>query len=140
MHHLDRWSLKLTSDRVTAAEWLAGLPIALVEMTGARSGLPRSAPLIFVQLEAEPEKLAFVATNWGRPRLPAWYHNLKAHPEVQCTVNGRRQTYRAREASEDEYGRYWRAAVETYPGYESYRKRIVGRHIPIMILDPHRAS
>lgn len=135
MPRLDRWMLDLSGGRFTAAEWLAGLPVAMVEMTGARSGQPRTAPLIYVQLETEPERMALIATNWGRQRLPAWYHNLKAHPEAYGTVKGLRRMYRAHEASKGEYGPYWRAAVETYPGYESYRKRIVGRPIPIMILD-----
>ena len=136
MHPLDRLTLKLSGGRFSAAEVVAGLPIVMIEMTGARSQLPRSVPLIYVQIEAEPEKLALVATNWGQRRHPAWYFNLKAHPNVTCTLKGRRRAYKAHVASVDEYQWYWPAAVETYPGYDLYRRRISGREIPILILEP----
>ncbi len=139
MHHLDRVVLSLTGGRATAAKWLAGLPVATLEVKGARSGVTRTLPLIVVQAESESGRLAFVATNWGRARHPAWYHNLKANPDVVCTVAGVRGPYTAHEASADEYERFWLQAVETYPGYRLYRQRIRGRHIPIMILTPRRA-
>lgn len=135
MHPLDRLVLWLSVGRMTAAHILAGLPIMVIEMKGARTGLRRTAPLIFVQTEAEPDRIALIATNWGRNRLPSWYHNLKAYPHVHGTVAGRQKNYRAHEATADEYDRFWQAGVETYRGYAAYRKRIHGRHIPIMILE-----
>ena len=139
MHHLDRVVLSLTGGRATAAGWLAGLPMAMLEVKGARSGVVRTLPLICVQVDSDADRPAFVATNWGRARHPAWYYNLKANPEVACTVAGVRRLYTAYEASADEYERFWRRAVETYAGYRLYQRRIRGRHIPIMILAPRRA-
>lgn len=136
MHPLDRLTLSLSDGRISAAEVLAGLPIVMIEMTGARSHRRRIVPLIYVQIESETERLALIATNWGQRRHPAWYYNLMAYPDVWGTVKGRRQAYRAHEASVVEYQGYWPAAVRTYPGYESYRKRISSRDIPILILDP----
>ncbi len=139
MHHLDRVVLTLTGGRATAARWLAGLPVATLEVKGARSGVIRTLPLIVVQIESESGRLAFVATNWGRAHHPAWYHNLKANPDVACTLAGIRRLYTAHEAGGDDYERFWRQAVATYPGYGLYRQRIRGRHIPIMILEPRGA-
>lgn len=140
MHPLDRLVLRLSAGRMTAANILAGLPIMVVEMKGARTGLRRTAPLIYVQIEAEPDRIALIATNWGRSRLPSWYHNLKAHPQVRGTMAGRQQDYRAHEATAAEYERFWQAGVATYRGYAAYKNRIHGRHIPIIILEPGQAS
>ena len=136
MHALDHFVLRASGGCLAAATWLAGLPIAVVEVQGARSGKQRTVPLICVRTDAAPDKLALIATNWGRKRNPAWYYNLKTYAEVSCTVNGRRGDYRAYEAESEEYQQWWQAGAETYVGYEVYRRRIKGRAIPIMVLEP----
>ena len=34
------------------------------------------------------EGVVVIASNYGRRRHPAWYHNLRAHPEATVAVGG----------------------------------------------------
>ena len=68
-----------------AAALFTGLPLITLTTTGAKSGRPRSVPLVGVPYG---ERLILIASNWGQAKHPAWYHKvLKAHPEVK--VDGR---------------------------------------------------
>lgn len=133
LHRLDRPILQLTQGRASLSGWLTGLPIISLTARGAKSGQPRTLPLVAVP---DGEKLVLIASSYGRPRHPAWYHNLKAHPECQVTWNGRTRTYRAQEAEGPERERYWRLAVQAYPGYQRYQERAHPRRIPVLVLTP----
>lgn len=113
--------------------------MVFVTMTGARSGLTRTVPLLCIRDERDPSTFALIATNWGQARYPAWYFNLKANPRVACTIAGKKGQYIAHETVDEEYARFWQLAVDTYAGYPSYRQRIHGRNIPIMVLTPEKA-
>ncbi|MEW5985353.1 MAG: nitroreductase family deazaflavin-dependent oxidoreductase [Chloroflexota bacterium] len=132
-HHLDRVALRLTDGRQTLSGLLAGVPVVTLTTIGARSGQPRSVPLIGV---VDGERVALIASNWGSLRHPAWYHNVRANPQATVTIGGRSQICLARPASEEERERYWQAAVRLYPGYAAYARRTGGRVIPVMVLEP----
>lgn len=134
LHHFDRAFLKLTNNKTTMTSILGGLPVVILTCTGARSGLQRSIPLVCIQDESEPGRIALVASNWGKGHYPAWYHNLKANPQAKCSIAGQSGSYIAYEAEGKEYDKLWEAATDTYIGYPLYRKRAGDRHIPIMIL------
>jgi deazaflavin-dependent oxidoreductase (nitroreductase family) len=68
----------------------------LLTTTGARTGRTRTVPLLYL---ADGDRLILVASNGSRPHHPAWYYNLKAHPQVQVAIRGRSRTYLAHEAS-----------------------------------------
>jgi len=116
---------------------LAGLPVVTLTTTGARSGLPRSLPLVGIE---DGDRVVLIASNYGRSRHPAWYYNLRAHPEVRLSIRERTGVYLAREATAAEHEAYWRAAVALYRGFEAYQKRAgrAARRIPIMVLTPAR--
>ena len=86
------------------------------------------------------EKIALIASSFGREHNPAWYHNLKAHPECQVHSNERMGTYIAREAEGEEYKKYWQLGVSYYEGYEKYKERASHRRIPVMVLEPKKES
>jgi deazaflavin-dependent oxidoreductase (nitroreductase family) len=131
VHRIDKAILRFTGGRHTVSEIL-GWNIVQLTTTGAKSGQPHTMPLIGVR---DGEKIALIASSFGRKRNPAWYYNLKAHPECTVQENGRLGHYRAREAQDQEYQRLWGLAVSAYAGYEQYKAR-AGRRIPIMILEP----
>ena len=89
MHHLDRLVLRLSNGRATAATLLTGLSILSLTTTGAKSGQPRTVPL--VAIPHSHDQLVVIASNWGQARHPAWYYNILAHPQVIVTQNGRSQ-------------------------------------------------
>ncbi len=108
----------------------------MVTTLGAKSGLPRTVPLLYIASEDDPSTFALIATNFGQERYPAWYFNLKANPRAVCTLNGETREYLAHEAKDEEYQRYWELAVNTYFGYNLYKQRIHTRPIPIIVLTP----
>ena len=132
MHHLDPLVFRLSGGHHTAISKLAGLPVIILTTTGARSGEPRAVPLVGVP---DGDKIALIASNWGRAYAPGWYYNLRANPAATVTIENRSRTYTVHEAAGDEYERYWQQAVDMYTGYTAYKQR-AGRHIPIMVLTP----
>lgn len=133
LHHLDRLVLRLSGGRTTAAAFTTGLPLITLTTTGAKSGRPRSVPLLGIPTGKD---LIVIASNWGQARHPAWYYNLRAHPAVTVTVNGRTLPYVARELAGPERTRCWETAVATYAGYAAYLRRAKNRQIPVILLSP----
>ncbi len=134
LRYLDRFTLRLTGGRTTLTSLLAGVPVILVTTTGARSGQPRTSPLLPVWDPDHPDRFALVASNFGQHHFPAWYFNLKKDPRALCKWDGRVQACLAHEASGEEYERFWACTVDIYFGYALYKQR-AGRRIPIMVLD-----
>jgi deazaflavin-dependent oxidoreductase (nitroreductase family) len=131
IHHLDKAVLKLTRGKYTLSEMI-GWDIIELTTLGAKTGQPRSMPLVGL---FDGEKIALIASSFGRKQNPAWYYNLKAHPECEVQSSKRTGTYIARETEGDEYKKYWEMGVSYYKGYEKYKER-AGRKIPVMVLEP----
>jgi deazaflavin-dependent oxidoreductase (nitroreductase family) len=133
-HQVDKTILKLTRGKFTLSEIL-GWEIIQLTTTGAKTGQPRTLPLIGL---FDGEKIALIASSFGRRHNPAWYYNLKAHPECQVRSSKRTGSYIARETEGDEYKKYWELGVSYYEGYEKYKERASHRHIPVMVLEPKK--
>ena len=112
-----------------------GPPMLLLDHVGARSGTRRTTPLVYVD---DAPNVVIVASKGGHPRHPAWFHNLRAHPDVEVQIGSRRRRVHARGATEAERKRLWPMAVATYSGYRGYQQR-TDRLIPLVVLEP-RAS
>ena len=52
--------------------------VGLVTTTGAKSGQPRTQPLVLID---DGNGLLAIGSNYGRPSHPAWSANLLAHPD-----------------------------------------------------------
>ena len=130
---LDRFILRRTNGKHTAASFLTGLPIITLTTFGAKSGQPRACPLIPIP---DGERVILIASNFGSTRHPTWYTNLRARPEAILTLNGADVAYSACEATEPERQTYWAQAVKLYPGYHAYEHRARGRKFPILVLTP----
>jgi deazaflavin-dependent oxidoreductase (nitroreductase family) len=128
---IDRRLLPLTGGRISVS---LGQPILCLEVAGAKSGEIRRTPLLFKDVNGE---LVVVASATGRPRHPAWYHNVRASPRVKVYApGGRTGNYVARTASAEERGRLWSEMVDLYPGFDVYEGRTTGvREIPIVVLN-----
>lgn len=132
LHHVDSLLLQLTNNRYTATE-VVGLPVLRLTTIGAKTGKPRKTILVRLQ---DGEKIALIASNYGRAHNPGWYYNLKVNPECQVLTNERSAAYIAYEAEGEEREKYWQLALSFYAGYEEYRARAVHRRIPVMVLKP----
>ncbi|MFC5136615.1 nitroreductase family deazaflavin-dependent oxidoreductase [Actinomycetospora rhizophila] len=114
-----------------------GLPtMLLLEHVGARSGTPRTTPLLYFTHPDDPDDLVIVASYGGHPRHPAWFHNLRAHPDTTVQVRDEVRPVHARVADDAERERLWPAAIATYTPYAGYQRRAdeVGRTIPFVVL------
>jgi deazaflavin-dependent oxidoreductase (nitroreductase family) len=124
---LDPYLLRLTRGRLGTG---LILPTALLETRGARTGEPRRNAVIYFH---DGDRPTIVASKLGLPEHPAWFHNLRAHPDV--VLGGER--YRAELVTDEaERARLWALADRVFPGYAVYRERAAGtgRTIPIVQL------
>ena len=133
LHHLDRPVLRLSRGRYSLTSAPAGLPVVTVTTRGAKSGQPRSLPLVAIPAG---ENVILIASNFGQKHHPAWYYNLRAHPQVQLTYEGQTVTYLARETDGTERERCWQHAVDLYSGYALYKERAGQRKIGVFLLTP----
>ena len=110
-------------------------PSLLLDHIGAKTGTVRTTPLTYL---TDGDNFVLVASKGGNPKNPAWYHNLRAHPDVIVQVGSKRVAVRARVATADERKRLWPKVVDLYGGYADYQRR-TKREIPLVILE-HAAS
>src|SRR5437899_2927151 len=86
-------------------------PMLLLDHVGAKSGKRRTTPLAYVD---DGEAIVIVASKGGAPRNPAWFHNVRAHPDTTVQVGSRRLAVRARVATAQERSRLWPRVVIAY--------------------------
>lgn len=107
-------------------------PTLLLTHVGAKSGQKRISPLTYTK--GDGDDLVLVASKGGHPKNPAWFHNLKAHPDTEVQVGRERRQVHARVATDEERERLWPLVVDNYGGYADYQKR-TERKIPLVILE-----
>lgn len=132
LRHLDRAVTRLSGGRTTATSLLTGLPVIYLTAIGAKSGQPRTTPLI---CGVDGDRLILFATNFGGQKNPAWSYNLRANPVATVTYRGRLAAYHSRKATSAERQRYWPLADAIYTGYAAYRERAAHREIPVFVLE-----
>lgn len=129
---VDPWLLRSSRGRVDHS--FGQIPIVLVNVRGARSGIERTVPLLYF---SDGDDVILIASSYGRARFPAWYHNLKANPDVRLEAMGRSGSFVAAEVEGPERDRLFELAKKVYPGYSEYERRTEGvRRIPVMRLSP----
>lgn len=130
---LDRAVYRITRGRFTFSAWVTGLPVVLLRTTGARSGQVRDARVLGVP---DGDRLVVIAANFGQPTHPAWYHNVRAHPEVTVVNRGVSRAFRAQELTGAERAAQFQRAVAMNPGWLRFQERAGARGIPVIRLDP----
>lgn len=108
------------------------IPTALLETQGARSGALRRNVVIYFH---DGELVTIVASKLGLPNHPAWFHNLRANPDVTFGGVPMRATVVGDEA---ERQRLWTLADQVFGPYAAYRREAAkaNRTIPIVQLTP----
>ena len=115
---LDPPLLRLTGGRVSS---VYPVPVLLLTTTGAKTGLPRTLPLLYLD---DGDDIILIASNYGKTSHPAWYRNLVANPKVEVLAGKRSGTYSAAEITDAaERDRAWDLALDMYAGYGDYEGR-----------------
>lgn len=120
-----------------SVEQFGGKGLVLLHHTGAKSGAAYVTPLAGF---ATPEGgWVIVASNAGRDRHPAWYHNLQARPETVLEVPGddevRTVKVSARVVEGAEHDALFADVVARAPQFGKYQEG-TSRRIPILVLEP----
>ncbi|MCA1657286.1 MAG: nitroreductase family deazaflavin-dependent oxidoreductase [Actinobacteria bacterium] len=89
---IDPWLMRVSRGQINSA--FRVVPVVLLTTRGAKSGPERTVPLVYF---TEGDDVVLMASSFGRPRYPAWYHNLKANPDCHLRQGGKRLPYRAGE-------------------------------------------
>ncbi len=108
-----------------------GRHLLLLTTTGARSGLPRTTPMMYIP---DGDRLLVIASNIGAPAHPDWYRNLVAHPEVTVEVGSETFEATAVVAEGSERQRLWSRIVELYPFFTEHQAK-TSRQIPVIALE-----
>ena len=127
---IDPWLYRATGGRYPSS--LGSIASAPLMTTGAKSGQPREVQLTYFHDGGDP---ILIASNYGGPKHPQWYYNLKAHPECQL---GDEKFVATEVTDPDEYERLYGLAEQVYAGYGDYRVKTaaIGRQIPVFRLKP----
>ncbi len=124
---VDPYLLRATRGRVGMG---LVLPTALLETRGAKSGAVRRNAVIYFHDE---DRVTIIASKAGDEKHPAWFHNLRAHPDVTFGGIPMRATVVSDEA---ERHRLWTLADRVFAPYATYRRDAAkaNRTIPIVQL------
>jgi deazaflavin-dependent oxidoreductase (nitroreductase family) len=129
---LDQLVYRLTGGRTTSSAYLAGVEICMLTTIGARTGRPRTLPVLGLR---DGSAVILIASNFGRPRNPAWYHNLRADPHATLVCGSTRRSLVARELHGREREAGYRRGEEIFPGFTHYRRWAANREIPVLRLE-----
>jgi deazaflavin-dependent oxidoreductase (nitroreductase family) len=124
---VDPYLLRATRGRVGMG---LVLPTALLETRGAKSGAVRRNAVIYFH---DADRVTIIASKAGHEKHPAWFHNLRAHPDVTFGGIPMRATVVSDEA---ERQRLWTLADRVFAPYARYRREAAkaNRTIPIIQL------
>jgi deazaflavin-dependent oxidoreductase (nitroreductase family) len=118
------WNRKIIEEfRANAGKvggYFAGAPMVLIHHVGARTGIERVSPLVYLR---DGDDMVIAATKGGSPTHPSWYHNLKAHPRITVEVGTNSFPVEAIEATGPERDDLWRRLVGMRPGFAEYEKK-----------------
>ena len=107
-----------------------GRSLLLLTTKGAKSGNERTSPLAYSR---DGDRLVVIASKGGAPTNPAWYHNLRTHPDVTVEVGPEKFPARAEIAGEPERRRLYDQHAAKMPAFAQYEKKTT-RKIPVVVL------
>jgi deazaflavin-dependent oxidoreductase (nitroreductase family) len=131
------WSLHKTLRRLSGGRLGTRAPsddrigTLFLHTVGRKSGQLRTNGLFY--LDDGPD-IIVVASNAGADREPAWWLNLRAQPDAEVEMAGKRRPVRAREATAEEATRLWPRLDAANPDFVTYRAGVT-RQIPVVILE-----
>jgi deazaflavin-dependent oxidoreductase (nitroreductase family) len=108
-----------------------GAPMLLLTSSGAKSGQPRTSPMMYL---ADGGRYLVFASKGGAPTNPDWYHNLVAHPDASIEVGAERFGVKATVITGAERDELYARQAALYPGFAEYEAKTT-RTIPVIALE-----
>ncbi|QLY28241.1 nitroreductase family deazaflavin-dependent oxidoreductase [Nocardia huaxiensis] len=102
--------------------------MVVITTTGAKSGRQITNPLVFLP---DGDRIVLIASNGGADKHPAWYHNLRANPELTVELGTETYTGKAEFIEDPERGELYDRMVEIMPQFDDYRTGTT-RRIPVV--------
>jgi len=106
----NRAAFRLTGGRVGGT--LQGVPVGLLTTTGRHSGRTRTVPIGYTD---DGSRFLVGASNFGLDLPPAWYLNLRAHPDAKFQTRAGVERVVARELTGAEREELWPRLLEHHP-------------------------
>ncbi len=107
-----------------------GAPLLLLTTTGARSGMARTTPVMYLP---DGERLIIFASKAGASTNPDWYHNLMALPQATVEVGSETFEVTAVEVTGEERDHLYARQAALFPGFADYEAKTT-RRIPVIAL------
>jgi len=108
----------------------ANAPLVLLTTTGAKSGQPRTSPLVYTK---DGDQIVIIASKAGAPTDPDWYRNLLANPAVTIELPGDTYLAQACIAEGEERDRLFAAQAALMPNFAEYQRN-TERLIPVVVV------
>jgi len=123
---IDPTLIRLTGGRLSS---VTPFPALLLSHTGARTGVTRTTPVVYF---TDAGRVIVIASNFGAPNNPAWYHNIKANPEVTLSGRGFRGSFLAEEVIGPQRDRLFHLAAGASSPYRHYQQSAATRPIAVI--------
>jgi deazaflavin-dependent oxidoreductase (nitroreductase family) len=107
-----------------------GASMILVHHIGAKSGVERVAPLVYL---GDGDRIFIFASKGGAPENPAWFHNLVANPKVTVEIGTEKFEVTATVLDGAERDEIYAKQVAVAPGFGDYQRNTT-RIIPVIEL------
>jgi deazaflavin-dependent oxidoreductase (nitroreductase family) len=107
-----------------------GANLVLLTTTGAKSGNRTTSPVMYFE---DGDRYIVIASYAGADRNPAWYHNLRANPEVTAEIGTETFEVEAEVVEGEERDKLYARMVEIAPGFGEYQAKTT-RRIPVVAL------
>ncbi|APU21566.1 nitroreductase family deazaflavin-dependent oxidoreductase [Actinoalloteichus sp. GBA129-24] len=108
----------------------AGSPLALVHHFGAKSGIERIAPLVYLD---DDGRIFIFASKGGDPKHPDWYHNLVATPRTTVEIGNETIEVTATVITGEERDVIYAKQCAVAPQFTDYQNKTT-RVIPVVEL------
>jgi len=112
--------------------YFAGANMLLLHTIGAKSGQPRTNPLVYT---TDGDHLVIIASKGGSDSNPDWYYNLLANPTVTVELGDTQFQARARAVTQEpERSELYAKMVAHRSGFADYEQK-TSRKIPAIVLE-----
>ncbi|MBF6163740.1 nitroreductase family deazaflavin-dependent oxidoreductase [Streptomyces gardneri] len=113
-----------------------GASLLLLTTAGSKTGRRHTVPVVY---RPDGDRVLVFGSNAGADNHPAWFHNVRANPEVTVEIGEgeriRTYTASARVLEGAERDRHYAAQASDEPAFAAYRAA-TDRTIPVVALEP----